>query len=133
MTMPTSPATFRPPWMPTPVDRRIADDARRGSAHARGYDWRWHKASRGHLRAAPLCVCCLAHGFTVAAELVDHIIPHRGDRGLLWDRGNWQSLCNWCHEHVKKIIELRWINGQVSQAALNLSQGSPLWRPQPLR
>ena len=28
---------------------------------------------------------------------VDHIIPHRGDKKLFWDSGNWQSLCHECH------------------------------------
>lgn len=127
--MPSSPATFRPPWAPAPVDRRTADDARRGSASERGYDWRWYNAAKAWLRANPLCVCCLHYGFTVPAELVDHIIPHRGNRALFWDRGNWQSLCNWCHEHVKKLLELM----GASPAILNLASGNPLWKPQPLR
>ena len=30
------------------------------------------------------------------ASVVDHIIPHRGDEALFWDRSNWQALC---HRH----------------------------------
>ena len=31
-------------------------------------------------------------------EDVDHIIPHRGDQKLFWDRNNWQALCKPCHD-----------------------------------
>jgi 5-methylcytosine-specific restriction protein A len=33
------------------------------------------------------------------ATVVDHIIPHRGDEKLFWDRDNWQALCKSCHDH----------------------------------
>ena len=29
---------------------------------------------------------------------VGHIKPHRGDRQLFWDRGNWQPLCEHHHD-----------------------------------
>ncbi|WP_256371941.1 hypothetical protein [Roseivivax sp. THAF197b] len=29
--------------------------------------------------------------------MVDHVIPHRGDMQLFWDRTNWQALC--AHHH----------------------------------
>jgi 5-methylcytosine-specific restriction protein A len=29
--------------------------------------------------------------------VVDHIIPHKGDKKLFWSRDNWQSLCLSCH------------------------------------
>ena len=42
----------------------------------------------------PLCVECLNMGRTEPATVVDHIVPHRGDLALFWDRrGNWQALC----------------------------------------
>jgi hypothetical protein len=31
------------------------------------------------------------------ANVVDHIIPHRGDMELFWDESNWQSMCEPCH------------------------------------
>lgn len=34
----------------------------------------------------------------MAATVVDHIIPHRGDQKLFWDRSNWQALCKSCHD-----------------------------------
>jgi len=65
----------------------------------RGYGWTWQKARRAFL-ARPenvLCRSCSARGRTVVATVVDHIIPHQGDQALFWDAGNWQPLCERCH------------------------------------
>jgi 5-methylcytosine-specific restriction protein A len=32
------------------------------------------------------------------ATIIDHIIPHRGDKRLFWDRTNWQPICQACHD-----------------------------------
>jgi 5-methylcytosine-specific restriction protein A len=32
------------------------------------------------------------------ATVVDHIVPHRGNQKLFWDRKNWQSLCKTHHD-----------------------------------
>ena len=37
-------------------------------------------------------------GKFVAATVVDHIVPHKGDEKLFWDRNNWQALCKQCHD-----------------------------------
>lgn len=71
----------------------------------RGYDYKWQKAREQHLRDNPLCVYCGRQGRTTAANIVDHIVAHRGDRGLFWDRDNWQSLCKLCHDSVKQAEE----------------------------
>jgi 5-methylcytosine-specific restriction protein A len=35
----------------------------------------------------------------VAATIVDHIVPHRGNQKLFWDsEHNWQSLCVTHHQ-----------------------------------
>lgn len=65
----------------------------------RGYDGRWQKASKRFLRAHPFCVRCKERGKLVEATVVDHIIPHRGDKALFWDEKNWQPLCKSCHDH----------------------------------
>ena len=65
----------------------------RPNAAKRGYGYRWQKASKIYLRANPLCVECWKDKIVQAAECVDHIIPHKGEYKLFWDRGNWQSLC----------------------------------------
>jgi len=40
----------------------------------------------------------MADGKFVAATVVDHVIPHRGDAALMWDKSNWQALCKHCHD-----------------------------------
>lgn len=79
-------------------DYRIRYDKERGTAAQRGYNKRWYKARTSFLKRNPLCVFCLIKGFTRAAEVVDHIIPHRGNKELFWDRENWQALCKRCHD-----------------------------------
>ncbi|WP_349253802.1 HNH endonuclease signature motif containing protein [Bradyrhizobium sp. CB2312] len=39
------------------------------------------------------------------AVVVDHIKPHRGDRALFWDKGNWQPLCTHHHNSTKQRLE----------------------------
>ena len=76
-------------------------DARRGSAYERGYGSRWQKASKAWLRSHPLCQCpdCQEGKLrTIAATVVDHIIPHKGDMRLFWDNTNWQSMSKTCHD-----------------------------------
>lgn len=69
----------------------------RPGARERGYDVRWDMARKHFLSQHPLCAGCHARGRTVAATVVDHIKPHRGDRALFWDTSNWQPLCVKCH------------------------------------
>ena len=72
--------------------------ADRETTTARGYGSQWRKASKAFLQAHPLCVKCREEGKFVKATVVDHIIPHRGDPGLFWDRSNWQPLCKKHHD-----------------------------------
>lgn len=67
------------------------------SAASRGYGNRWRKARKAFLESHPLCEECLKHGRYVKATDVDHIVAHRGDLKLFWDRSNWQALCHSCH------------------------------------
>ena len=70
------------------------------SAAKRGYGSKWQKARKQFLAANPLCVECLKEGRYVKATDVDHVVPHRGDLKLFWDRGNWQALCH-SHHSIK--------------------------------
>lgn len=106
--MAKSPKTFRPAGQPDRRDQNRLYDMRRGSAASRGYNHRWMKARNTYLAKHPLCVMCKADGLIVCAEVVDHIIPHRGDQELFWDsKGNWQSLCKPCHNSPKQSAEKR--------------------------
>ncbi|WP_159245058.1 HNH endonuclease [Pseudomonas koreensis] len=71
----------------------------------RGYDYKWQKARERYLLDHPLCVYCSRHGLTVAASVVDHKIPHRGDQQLFWHEANWQALCKPCHDSIKQAEE----------------------------
>lgn len=75
------------------------------TAAKRGYDHRWRKERDAYLRLHPLCVMCGADGIDRAANVVDHIKPHRGDMVLFWDKTNWQSLCKKHHDSHKQRIE----------------------------
>jgi len=63
----------------------------RGSRHERGYNYAWMMARAKYLEENPVCQC------GKPATVVDHIVPHRGNRELFWDRTNWQPLCARCH------------------------------------
>jgi 5-methylcytosine-specific restriction protein A len=70
----------------------------RGNRHERGYTNDWVKASRAFRLAHPLCVRCEQMGRLTPTAVTDHIVPHKGDRALFWDRSNWQPLCKSCHD-----------------------------------
>ena len=74
-------------------------DRDRGTAHERGYDSKWQVARFEYLEKNPLCVRCYVNRLIVEATVVDHVIPHKGDKKLFWNRNNWQSLCKPCHDH----------------------------------
>lgn len=73
---------------------RQAADARRPTAHERGYTARWHAASKRYLADHPYC----ADGCGGRASVVDHIMPHKGDQALFWDEANWQGLTKAHHD-----------------------------------
>jgi 5-methylcytosine-specific restriction protein A len=83
---------------PQLAEQRRDLDARRPSAHARGYDRRWQRASRLFLQRNPLCVDCAAEGRDAAATVVDHHVPHKGHRDLFWDQSNWRARCKTHHD-----------------------------------
>ncbi|MCJ8139503.1 HNH endonuclease signature motif containing protein [Falsirhodobacter halotolerans] len=84
---------------------------------------RWKHGRLAHLAVEPLCRYCRQQGITndgslTAAGLrqadprrcflvVDHIVPHRGDLALFWDRANWQTLCPDHHDRAKQREEVR--------------------------
>jgi len=86
-------------------------DAERGSASSRGYGAKWRKAREAYLRAHPLCQCpeCGEGRIRLRpASVVDHIIPHKGDMTLFWDRANWQAMAKQCHDRKTAREDGRW-------------------------
>ena len=81
-------------------------DRDRGTAHQRGYDAEWKKHRDQFLLENPLCVDCRKKGYVMPATVVDHIIPHKGDKDLFWNKSNWQPLCV-THHNIKTASEDR--------------------------
>lgn len=77
----------------------------RSNSSRRGYGSRWQRARAAYLAQHPLCVMCERSGRITPADVVDHVVPHRGDQTLFWATGNWQPLCRRCHDSVKQRIE----------------------------
>lgn len=84
-------------------------DQRRGSRQERGYSERWLRASERFRAQHPICgerqdgelypehSRCVRENIVTQATEVDHIVAHRGNKALFWNRANWQSLCHPCH------------------------------------
>src|SRR5690242_18905492 len=77
----------------------------RPTADGRGYNYRWQQARLRFLQHNPLCVMCERDGLVTAADVVDHVTPHRGDQALFWDEANWQALCAHHHSSDKQREE----------------------------
>lgn len=118
--MPKKPPTFRPAHLGSVEASRSDYEQRRGSARRRGYDARWERASAQHKADFPLCAGCLAVGRYTATAVTDHVVPHRGDPTLFWDRDNWQSACAWHHDVVKARLEHMVDRGEMERPALRL-------------
>lgn len=64
------------------------------------YDRDWRRESKIYLAEHPWCTECMKKEDYTPATVVDHIKPHRGNRGQFWDKANWQGLCK--HHHDQK-------------------------------
>ena len=111
--MPSRPKQFRPHGVPSPQRAERDYELQRGSARERGYTAAWDKAAFAFKMDHPLCLGCEAIGRTVATQVVDHRIPHRGDMVLFWDPNNWQPGCCWHHAVVKQLLELQFKQGKL--------------------
>ena len=85
--MPSKPPVHRPLGAQSAAAVKAELERQRPSAARRGYGPRWRRARRRFLARHPLCVACGAAGRLEPATVVDHVVPHRGDPVLFWDRG----------------------------------------------
>ena len=83
------------------ADNRQEVDKLRASASKRGYDARWRRYRKNYLAKHPLCADC-----GTLATVIDHIVPHKGNRALFWDENNHQSLCESCHNRKTASEEM---------------------------
>jgi len=79
-------------------ENRRAVDANRDPTSRQLYDRRWNVARVLFLRKNPLCVECKKTGRVVAANVVDHVEPHRGNYQKFWDQTKWQPMCKPHHD-----------------------------------
>lgn len=84
------------------AERKARHDQNRPTARERGYTSQWEKARAAFLAKHPHCAMC-----GKPSAVVDHIIPHRGDKRLFWNSANWQPLCTPCHSGRKQSQEKR--------------------------
>jgi 5-methylcytosine-specific restriction enzyme A len=83
-------------------ERKARFDKTRPTARQRGYTAEWERESKAYLKTNPKCRRC-----DERADVVDHIIPHKGNMRLFWDRSNWQPLCRRHHNSAKQAEERR--------------------------
>lgn len=91
---------------------------RRPKARDRGYNTAWDRATVEFRQFNPHCVGCAAIGVRERATLVDHVIPHKGDQRLFWDRTNWQPSCTWHHNAIKLMLERLYQRGELAAKEL---------------
>ena len=86
---------------------------------------RWLLLREHQLAKYPLCAMCEAKGWVVAANVADHVIPHRGDYKLFWN-GELQSLCEPCHNKGKQQIERRGYTTDIGNDGWPLDKRHPV-------
>jgi 5-methylcytosine-specific restriction endonuclease McrA len=67
------------------------------------YDTDWFKYRARFLRANPKCYSCGLY-----SKVVDHLIPHKGDKGLFEKLDNHLPLCEKCHNTVTGKFDKEW-------------------------
>jgi 5-methylcytosine-specific restriction enzyme A len=83
----------------------VHDGARRGAERSRSaaksklYNSTWRRLAAAFRLRNPFCAACSREGVLEMSEVVDHIVPHKGDLKLFWDQeNNWMALCKRHHD-----------------------------------
>src|SRR5262245_6656859 len=101
-------------------------DRSRPGFRKRGYDSRWDRDAEEYRRRYPFRIGGLAVGRCGKADIVDHVVPHRGDRGLFRSVSNWQAVCHWHHNTVKAELERLFSRGEITAADLRLNSAKAM-------
>ena len=75
-------------------------DKKYGGYHYLYMSKRWKQKRRRQLVQHPLCSACLQDNIIKAAQVVHHLIDHKGDYVLFFSSPV-QSLCKQCHDNIK--------------------------------
>jgi len=83
------------------------------------------------LREHPFCECeeCKGVDLTQIADTVDHVIPHKGDQALFWDRSNWAAMSANHHSRKTALLDGGWGRPRSSQPMVVRgcdAEGNPL-------
>src|SRR5262245_43415518 len=89
------------------------------------YTRKWDIEARRFRKQNPLCAMCARDGRYTLARVVDHIVPHKNNHAIMWDRTNWQSLCIDCHNRSKKQIETRGYRNEVDRNGYPIDPNHP--------
>jgi hypothetical protein len=87
----------------------------------------WRELREAKLRANPLCECCQAQGYVVAARCVHHIVEVESGRteqecrDLCFQWTNLQALCYPCHKQIHES-QRTWKAEHHQQVAQNRLQ-----------
>jgi 5-methylcytosine-specific restriction protein A len=110
--------------------KRMREGTTRPGPRARGYTTRWDREARQFRKQHPLCALCLASvpKRYAQADVVDHVVPHKGDMELFWDRTNWQSLCKPCHDGTKQQQEVKGYSKALGDDGLPIDPNHPFYR-----
>lgn len=85
---------------------------------------RWKKRRRAQLMREPLCRYCLERGTVTVATVADHIDRHDGDWNRFW-LGPLQSLCESCHNSLKKRQEARGYKSDIDSNGWPIDPSHP--------
>ena len=102
----------------------MSRDGFRPGARKRGYNSRWESAAAEYKLQHPWCEGCRAIGIMRPADVVDHIVPHRGNEVLFWAKHNWQPACGWHHNAIKPALERLHQLGKIASAELVLTSAT---------
>ena len=120
--------------MPAPLDRKQRNrehDAKRRTEQP----WRkwyklpaWQAARRAQLQAHPLCERHLKRGQVIAATVVNHRTPHRGEWSLFIDPNNMESVCAPCHDRDIQSEERLGYSDEIGPDGLPVDPNHPFLR-----
>jgi hypothetical protein len=91
------------------------------------YGRRWKRRARLQLMKEPLCAMCEKEGKIVAAQVADHIEPHRGDINKFW-MGRLQSLCAAHHNSSKQQKECNGFSTEIGADGWPLDRRHPFYQ-----
>ena len=88
---------------------------------------RWQGLRLEILANHPLCCMCSTQERVVAATVVDHITPHKGNLDLFWRSDNLQALCKPCHDGRKQRQEAKGYDTAIGIDGLPIDPKHPAY------